>query len=425
MTTAAEQALERLGLQDHQALFVAHNDTDHPHLHVLVNKTHPETGRVVNPHRDYNKLDKWAREYRQERGQEHYCPNREKKWQNHDEGQSNANRQKQTAAKLERGESATLNANDPRAADLRNEFAQEGDRLSQQAKDMKAEHSQQWERFKAKNKAEKSAIYDRYKQPMQDARARLAVNKAAHGAIKDVYKAKIADRMKRIEERYQPQRREVGRAKWKAERAYEAHENSLTGRLGHAISAAIHNRQQNPQQSQGFVADTVRMFMNTSDRRAAFDEMNEQKWTPLNQAINAEKRAARSELWAEQKEALAPAKEATGAAVQDMKPMNNHRAGELESYKLAENTRYEDLKLNQATDRKQMQELWGALKKRRAEGIRGLKAKMREKLEQRHAHNQAFKEAAKDEAEKVTRTRNRSKERKPRNRGRTRKYDRE
>ncbi|MEQ9145525.1 MAG: relaxase/mobilization nuclease domain-containing protein [Parvibaculaceae bacterium] len=44
MLKIADRTLEDLGLQEHQAIIVAHNDTAHPHIHVMVNRVHPETG---------------------------------------------------------------------------------------------------------------------------------------------------------------------------------------------------------------------------------------------------------------------------------------------------------------------------------------------------------------------------------------------
>ncbi len=38
MSRFADQVLERLGLDEHQALIVAHKDTEHPHFHVLANR---------------------------------------------------------------------------------------------------------------------------------------------------------------------------------------------------------------------------------------------------------------------------------------------------------------------------------------------------------------------------------------------------
>lgn len=38
------QTLSDLGLREHQAVIVEHIDTDHPHMHAMVNRVHPETG---------------------------------------------------------------------------------------------------------------------------------------------------------------------------------------------------------------------------------------------------------------------------------------------------------------------------------------------------------------------------------------------
>lgn len=46
MERVADRVLGALGLSEHQALIVAHQDRAHPHVHVLVNRVHPETGRV-------------------------------------------------------------------------------------------------------------------------------------------------------------------------------------------------------------------------------------------------------------------------------------------------------------------------------------------------------------------------------------------
>ncbi len=76
MIEAARAALQVLEMQDHQAVFVAHNDTAHRHVHVIVNRVHPETGLAKNNYRDQQKLSAWALE--QERAQNRiYCKARE------------------------------------------------------------------------------------------------------------------------------------------------------------------------------------------------------------------------------------------------------------------------------------------------------------------------------------------------------------
>ena len=75
MIEVARKALQALGMQDHQALMVAHTDTAHPHMHVIVNRVHPETGKAINLYKDREKLSAWALAYEQARGKLH-CPAR-------------------------------------------------------------------------------------------------------------------------------------------------------------------------------------------------------------------------------------------------------------------------------------------------------------------------------------------------------------
>lgn len=46
--------LDELGLRDHQAVYGLHSDTDNLHLHIAVNRVHPETLRVVKIHRGFD-----------------------------------------------------------------------------------------------------------------------------------------------------------------------------------------------------------------------------------------------------------------------------------------------------------------------------------------------------------------------------------
>jgi Relaxase/Mobilisation nuclease domain len=62
MERVADRMLERLGLQDHQAVIVAHRDREHRHVHVLVNRVHPETGRVWDRSFDYRAVQEILRE---------------------------------------------------------------------------------------------------------------------------------------------------------------------------------------------------------------------------------------------------------------------------------------------------------------------------------------------------------------------------
>jgi len=56
MQQVAQDTLLQMGLQDYQSLVYAHKDTDHPHIHFLVNRIHPETGKAYSRHRDGTRL---------------------------------------------------------------------------------------------------------------------------------------------------------------------------------------------------------------------------------------------------------------------------------------------------------------------------------------------------------------------------------
>ena len=61
-----DRTLRDLGLDEHQALIVAHDDTDHQHVHVMVNRIHPETARYWRDSHDYTRLERSLRHQERE-----------------------------------------------------------------------------------------------------------------------------------------------------------------------------------------------------------------------------------------------------------------------------------------------------------------------------------------------------------------------
>ena len=62
MERVADRVLERLGLAEHQAVIVAHRDRAHAHLHLLVNRVHPETGKAWERWKDRPLIQEVLRE---------------------------------------------------------------------------------------------------------------------------------------------------------------------------------------------------------------------------------------------------------------------------------------------------------------------------------------------------------------------------
>lgn len=69
MEAAADSFLKAMGWQDHQALLICHVDTAHPHLHIILNRIHADTGMVLNDWRDWQRSQRWADGYDREQGQ--------------------------------------------------------------------------------------------------------------------------------------------------------------------------------------------------------------------------------------------------------------------------------------------------------------------------------------------------------------------
>lgn len=88
MISAGRGALESVGLQEHEALFIPHNDTEHPHVNILTNLIHPKTGVGANLWRSQRKLSKWASDYERKKGVIR-CPQREENRRKRENGQKN------------------------------------------------------------------------------------------------------------------------------------------------------------------------------------------------------------------------------------------------------------------------------------------------------------------------------------------------
>lgn len=78
MVRAADETLKVLGADKHQALIVAHRDTAHPHVHVILNRVSPDDGRLLSLRDDRKKLSAWALAHERERGRI-FCEERERR----------------------------------------------------------------------------------------------------------------------------------------------------------------------------------------------------------------------------------------------------------------------------------------------------------------------------------------------------------
>lgn len=76
MIEAATESLKANDLDNgYEVLMVAHNDEPQPHIHVIVNRVHPENGIMAPLSQDHLKLSRWAERFEREGGKI-YCEQR-------------------------------------------------------------------------------------------------------------------------------------------------------------------------------------------------------------------------------------------------------------------------------------------------------------------------------------------------------------
>ena len=63
IVASADAFLKHMGWDKHQALYVGHNDTEHRHIHIVLNRVDHETGRTLDDYRERKRAQGWALAY--------------------------------------------------------------------------------------------------------------------------------------------------------------------------------------------------------------------------------------------------------------------------------------------------------------------------------------------------------------------------
>ena len=66
LRAASERVLKALELESHQVLVVAHRDKAHAHVHMMINRVHPDTGRAWSASHDYRRIERALRDLEKE-----------------------------------------------------------------------------------------------------------------------------------------------------------------------------------------------------------------------------------------------------------------------------------------------------------------------------------------------------------------------
>lgn len=242
MQRAVDSSLKALGAEGHQALIVCHRDQKHPHVHVILNRVHPETGVMLSTSNDRLKLSDWANEYERMRGVV-LTPKREAKRQLREQFADKAKRQQYTQQQRQKADQRPYDSKS-RAAMLK-EFQER----------QKGQHRQAWVDLAQENKAKRGVVYDRSAAAIKEAAAR---HKAECKPIWAAYFKEVRDEG----------------------RAFVARERELSGKVANALEATRHQRATGKLGGRGTLSATFSNLLSSQARAQAFadrQEMNRQQ----------------------------------------------------------------------------------------------------------------------------------------------------
>jgi hypothetical protein len=269
---AARETLKVLGLSEHQALIVCHNDEPHAHVHVIVNRVHPAEGKAATLANSKLKLSEWALAYEQRRGKI-LCPERER---------NQAKRRQGEYARDPRVPRPTYDftraaANDTaRAAFTRTEQKQRDAHLAAAGRAMHEGHRKQWDALKLSYRQARDRLYGR----------------------SDERKER---RKQEVKEAFKPQWRDLFRQQRDEKRGFERREGSILGKVWNMAQAARELRRQD----NGPATPMARLFgvLTRSERENALESAQQRNRLDLAGKVTAATRRERERIRQETKAA--------------------------------------------------------------------------------------------------------------------------
>lgn len=275
MLRAADASLKVLGAGEHQAVIVCHTDQKHPHVHVIVNRVHPDTGKMLTTSNDRRKLSEWANQYERERGQI-LTPKREEKRQIRE--QFDEVRRKEFVE--QRRKLADTARSEPQKPVQASGATYAPSDLKELSDAQKARHKAEWPALSEKHRKAKDAIYSEYG-------GKIKAASAAH------------------KEAMRPYWREQFRRERHERRQFDRDERTISGVVKNALHAALHQQAQGQNGGRGLLSATFANVLSSQSRSFALAEKHQLK---------------RDQLYAEMKRVLdreiSGLKEQRGAALQ-------------------------------------------------------------------------------------------------------------
>jgi hypothetical protein len=174
MLSTAVESLKAQELEGYQVVILCHSDEPQQHVHVIVNRVHPETGKAATLSNSKLKLSKWAEAYEKQHGKI-YCDKRVEN--NRKREQHEAVREPRKARAAYEFDKAA--GNDSIAAEfIKSNEKQKDAQLYEIGRTIKESHARQWEELKR--------VYAGSRKKIKDHGQTLMTAKAQQ--VKDAYR---------------------------------------------------------------------------------------------------------------------------------------------------------------------------------------------------------------------------------------------
>jgi hypothetical protein len=247
MLRAAEESIRVLGAENRQAIIVCHKDEPHPHVHIILNRVDPDTGKMLTNSKDFVRLSEWAEAYERERGRI-WCGLRV---------ENNARRAKgdfvrassPTPRSMEQAFDQARGSNDNVARRVRDEAKTRTAKLASDSAAMTKRHGVEWDVLRKAYKDRKDDITARSKQAGTRVR-------------------------KEIGESYTPAWRDLYRQQFRERRSFDEREKRLAGKIANAMEAIRHRRDIDPENSRGWMSAAFAFITSKAARVKAIETIH-------------------------------------------------------------------------------------------------------------------------------------------------------
>lgn len=280
MLRAANESLRALSAEHCQAAIIAHNDTAHPHVHVVVNRVDPETGQMLDLWQSQKRLSKWAMAYEQERGKV-WCETRVENWEKRAVGETVYADKGQSYHQHDQAQ-ALGHANDNAAEQVKAEQARKDAELAAYGKLQNSRHSNEWKALSQRYHAGKAQIL-----------RRQTGKRTPYQQASDAVRAQ-----------FKPLWSQLGKQQWRELREFEKRERRLSGKLENAIAAVRHARALGRESSRGFMSSAFNFLTSAKARADTLRKLHAAQKKDLSASQSAEIGTAINRVKQDQQAAL-------------------------------------------------------------------------------------------------------------------------